>query len=100
MYPVQAVFVMQVIGGREASHADIADRLALPDSRSDTRLGGKTRHVRVQGRNVTAVLQDDDLAVTGLGAAEDNLAVTGRLDRCASWRRVIDASMGADGIQD
>ncbi len=56
--------------------------------------------MRVKRRDVAPVLQDDGVTVTVLLAAKDDLAVTGRLDRCAARCSVVDAPVCANGIED
>ena len=55
--------------------------------------------MRVQRRDVATVLNDDRVAVAIFFASEDNFPVTGRIDRCATGRRVIDATMCANSIE-
>ena len=55
--------------------------------------------MRVERRNVAAVLQNDRVAVAVLDATKTDFSVTGRNDRCAGRRGIIDAAVGADCIQ-
>ena len=54
----------------------------------------------VKRGDVAAVLDHDGVAVAALDAAEDHLAVAGGPDRRSDRRRVIDALVGANRIED
>ena len=99
MHAVDPVLVVQVRAGNHAGRTDVADDLALFDARADALPAAEIRHVRIQCRDIAAVLQDDDVAVAALAAAENDLAVAGGHDRRAGRCRVIDTAVCANRIQ-
>ena len=65
---------------------------------------GVIKQTILNGRNGVmppwqAVLQDDGLAIAALGAAKDDLAVAGGLDRRTARRGVVDALVRAPALQ-
>src|SRR5262249_37320338 len=94
-----AEFIVQMRAGGEPGHADVADRLALADVLADLDRT-EMRHVAVQRAVVAAVLDDDDVAVAGLPAAERYSAVAGGVDRRARRRRLVAAPVRTAGAED
>src|SRR5689334_1646516 len=94
MRAVDAEFVVQVRTGCETGHADITDRFTLMHALADVH-ARDARHVAVQRAVATAVIDDYDVAVPALPAAERDLAVAGGMDRRAGRRRIVDAAVRA-----
>ena len=80
MDAIDAKFVMQVWAGCQPCHADIADYLALVNLSAAIDAARKAGHMTVECAVFGAMLQDDDVTIAALDAAEDDLAVTGGPD--------------------
>ena len=91
---------MQVRTGGQSRGADVADDLPLLHGRAAADILGEALHVRVEGPVARAVLDHHGVAIATLGAGQNDLAVTRRLDGRAARRGVVHTLVGADLVQD
>ena len=99
MHAIQAIFVMQMVGCRQPGSADEADRLALFRTFTDAKSQYVARHMRIERRDIAAMLQDHRLAVAGLGATKYYFPVARCLNRCAARRRVVHTAVCPDPVK-
>src|SRR5690606_10060203 len=96
---VQTILVVEVRRGCETGGADVTDYISLAHAAVHFRRRGELRHVRVQRRDVAAMLDDHGVAVPAVSAAMDDLAVACRLDRRTTGCRIVDAAVRANGVK-
>ena len=92
--------VVQVGTGGEAGTPDATDHLTLHHAVASLQTLGVAGEMRVQGRVLIAVSEDDRLPVSALAADEVHSAVSGGPDRRASRRGVVDAVVLSQLVQD
>ena len=98
MDSADSVLVMQMGSSGETRHAHEANRLPLPYSTADPRLG-EAGHVSIECRDVAAVLQDDCVSVPVSDAAKRDLPVASGFYRCARGGCIVNAPVGPNGVQ-
>ena len=99
MDSVQSVFVVEMCGGRKPGSTNEAYRLTLCDALAHSGRLGKAGHMRVQSSDIAAMLENNGVAVAAFHATKYDLAIARCLNRCAFRRCVVNASVGADRIQ-
>src|SRR3569623_1639025 len=90
---IDTKLVMQMRAGSPAGLANIADDVALPDLGTFPQSAGEAAHMRISGRIIRPMFDDDDVAETVLRADEVDGAITGRLDRRANGSCEVDTLM-------
>ncbi len=99
MHAVQAILVVQMRRISEPGHPDITDGLSLDHPAADSGGAVEPGHMCIKRRDIAAMLHDYRVAVAVFSAAKDNFSVAGRLDRCASGRRVVDTAVCTNRIE-
>ena len=93
MRAVDSKLVVQVGAGGQPTHADITDGLSLLYAGAVANTSAKFRHMGIEGSVFSTVLHDDGVAVAALFATEDDLSITGSLNRCTGGGGVIDPAV-------